>query len=128
MYIVEIFGRIFISALFIVEGLKKIFDPDMSVMYMLDHGVPEFLFYPSVAFEIIIPIFLVAGYKTKIMASMLALFVLTVTLIFHAHHVFSDGIQLTALLKNFAIIGGLLIIISNKPQIYSFDYYLKNKK
>tara|TARA_B100000945_G_C20228836_1_gene524255 strand:+ start:312 stop:698 length:387 start_codon:yes stop_codon:yes gene_type:complete len=128
MYIVEIFGRIFISALFIVEGLKKIFDPDMSVMYMLDHGVPEFLFYPSVAFEIIIPIFLVAGYKTKIMASMLALFVLTVTLIFHAHHVFSDGMQLTALLKNFAIIGGLLIIISNKPQIYSFDYYLKNKK
>jgi len=128
MYIVEIFGRIFISALFIVEGLKKIFDPDMSIMYMLDHGVPEFLFYPSVAFEIIIPIFLVAGYKTKIMASMLALFVLTVTLIFHAHHVFSDGMQLTALLKNFAIIGGLLIIISNKPQIYSFDYYLKNKK
>ena len=62
------------------------------------------------------------------MASMLALFVLTVTLIFHAHHVFSDGMQLTALLKNFAIIGGLLIIISNKPQIYSFDYYLKNKK
>ena len=128
MHIVEVFGRIFISLLFILEGIRKIFNPDMSMMYMSEYGVPEILFYPSVAFEIIVPLILIAGYKTKIMASLLALFVLSVTLIFHAHHVFSDGMQLTALLKNFAIIGGLLIIISNKPQIYSFDYYLKNKK
>lgn len=128
MYIVEIFGRIFISALFIIEAIKKFFNPDISMMYMSDHGVPEFLFYPSIAFELIVPLLLIAGYKTKIMASALALFVLSVTLIFHAHHVFSDGLQLTALLKNFSIIGGLLIIISNKPQICSFDYYLENKK
>jgi putative oxidoreductase len=128
MHIVEVFGRIFISALFIIEAIKKIFNPDMGMMYMSDHGVPEFLFYPSVAFELIIPLLLIAGYKTKIMASILALFVLAVTLIFHAHHIFSDGMQLTSLLKNFAIIGGLLIIISNKPQICSFDYYLENKK
>ncbi len=128
MYIVEFFGRIFISALFIIEGTKKIFNPDMGMMYMSDHGVPEILFYPSIAFELIVPLFLIAGYKTKIMSSLLALFVLTVTLIFHAHHIFSDGMQLTALLKNFAIFGGLLIIISNKPQTFSFDYYLKNKK
>ena len=95
---------------------------------MSDHGVPEFLFYPSIAFELIVPLLLIAGYKTKIMASALALFVLSVTLIFHAQHVFSDGLQLTTLLKNFSIIGGLLIIISNKPQICSFDYYLENKK
>ena len=128
MHIIEVFGRIFISALFIIEAIKKFFNPDISMMYMSDHGVPEFLFYPSIAFELIVPLLLIAGYKTKIMASALALFVLSVTLIFHAPHVFSDGLQLTALLKNFSIIGGLLIIISNKPQICSFDYYLENKK
>ena len=128
MHIIEVFGRIFISALFIIEAVKKFFNPDISMMYMSDHGVPEFLFYPSIAFELIVPLLLIAGYKTKIMASALALFVLSVTLIFHAQHVFSDGLQLTALLKNFSIIGGLLIIISNKPQICSFDYYLENKK
>ena len=128
MHIIEVFGRIFISALFIIEAIKKFFNPDISMMYMSDHGVPEFLFYPSIAFELIVPLLLIAGYKTKIMASALALFVLSVTLIFHAHYVFSDGLQLTALLKNFSIIGGLLIIISNKPQICSFDYYLENKK
>ena len=128
MHIIEVFGRIFISALFIIEAIKKFFNPDISMMYMSDHGVPEFLFYPSIAFELIVPLLLIAGYKTKIIASMLALFVLSVTLIFHTHDVFSDGLQLTALLKNLSIIGGLLIIISNKPQICSFDYYLENKK
>ncbi len=128
MHIIEVFGRIFISALFIIEATKKFFNPDISMMYMSDHGVPEFLFYPSIAFELIVPLLLIAGYKTKIIASMLALFVLSVTLIFHTHDVFSDGLQLTALLKNLSIIGGLLIIISNKPQICSFDYYLENKK
>jgi len=128
MHIVEVFGRIFISALFLIEAVRKFFNPDMSMMYMSDHGVPEFLFYPSIAFEIIIPLFLITGYKTRIAASLLAVFVLTVTLIFHSHHIIDDSMQLTIFLKNLAIIGGLLLIISNKPQICSVDYYLESKK
>ena len=128
MHIVEVFGRIFISALFLIEAVRKFFNPDMSMMYMSDHGVPEFLFYPSIAFEIIIPLLLIVGYKTRISASLLAVFVLTVTLIFHSHHIIDDSMQLTIFLKNLAIIGGLLIIISNKPQICSVDYYLESKK
>ena len=128
MHIVEVFGRIFISALFLIEAIRKFFNPDMSMMYMSDHGVPDFLFYPSIAFEIIIPLLLIVGYKTRIVASLLAVFVLTVTLIFHSHHIIDDGMQLTIFLKNLAIIGGLLLIISNKPQICSVDYYLESKK
>ena len=128
MHIVEVFGRIFISALFLVEAVRKFFNPDMSMIYMSDHGVPEFLFYPSIAFEIIIPLLLIVGYKTRIAASLLAVFVLTVTLIFHSHHIIDDSMQLTIFLKNLAIIGGLLLIISNKPQICSVDYYLESKK
>ena len=128
MHIVEVFGRIFISALFLIEAIRKFFNPDMSMMYMSDHGVPEFLFYPSIAFEIIIPLLLIAGYKTRIAASLLAVFVLAVTLIFHSHHIIDDGMQLTIFLKNLAIIGGLLLIISNKSQICSVDYYLESKK
>ena len=87
MHIVEVLGRIFISALFLIEAVRKFFNPDMSMIYMSDHGVPEFLFYPSIAFEIIIPLLLIVGYKTRIAASLLAVFVLTVTLIFHSHHI-----------------------------------------
>ena len=128
MHIVEVFGRIFISALFLIEAVRKFFNPDMSMIYMSDHGVPEFLFYPSIAFEIVIPLVLIAGYKTRIAASLLAVFVLAVTLIFHSHHIIDDSMQLTIFLKNLAIIGGLLLIISNKSQICSVDYYLESKK
>ena len=128
MHIVEVFGRIFISALFLIEAVRKFFNPDMSMIYMSDHGVPEFLFYPSIAFEIIIPLLLIVGYKTRIVASLLAVFVLTVTFIFHSHHIIDDSMQLTIFLKNLAIIGGLLLIISNKSQICSVDYYLESKK
>ena len=68
MHILEVLGRIFISFLFLVEAVRKFLDPDMSMMYMSDHGVPEFLFYPSLAFELIIPLFLIVGYHTKIVA------------------------------------------------------------
>ena len=128
MHIFEVLGRIFISFLFLVEAVRKFLDPDMSMMYMSDHGVPEFLFYPSLVFELILPLFLIAGYYTKIVASLLALFVLTVTFIFHGHNIFADSLQLTIFLKNLAIFGGLLVIIASKPQICSVDYYLKFKK
>ena len=86
------------------------------------------MFYPSLAFVILFRLLLIAGYKTRFVASLLALFVLAVTLIFHTHHIFEDGMQLTILLKNISIIGGLLILIANKPQICSFDYFIENKK
>ena len=128
MHIVEVFGRLFISLLFLIEAVRKFFDPDMSMIYMSDHGVPEILFYPSVAFEIIVPLLLIVGYKTRIVASLLALFVLTVTLIFHTHHILEDGMQLVIFLKNISIIGGLLIVIANKPQICSLDYHYESKR
>ena len=128
MHILDVFGRLLISSLFLIEAVRKFLNPDITMMYMSDHSVPEFLFYPSIAFELILPLLLIAGYKTRIVASLIALFVIAVTLIFHTHHIIADGSQLTIFLKNIAIVGGLLVIIANKPQICSIDYYLESKK
>ena len=126
MHIVEVLGRIFVSSLFIVEAIRKFFSPDEGMMYMSDYGVPEILFYPSLIFEFVVPLILIAGFKTKFFASLLFLFVLSVTVIFHTD--FSNNMQMISFLKNLAIMGGLLIIISNKPQMCSIDYYLESKK
>ena len=128
MHILDVIGRLLISSLFLIEAVRKFLNPDITMMYMSDHSVPEFLFYPSIAFELILPLLLIVGYKTRIVASLIALFVIAVTLIFHTHHIIADGSQLTIVLKNIAIIGGLLVIIANKPQICSIDYYLESKK
>ena len=126
MHIVEVIGRIFISSLFIIEAIRKFFSPDEGMMYMSDYGVPEILFYPSLIFEFVVPLILIAGFKTRFFASLLFLFVLSVTVIFHTD--FSNNMQMISFLKNLAIMGGLLIIISNKPQMCSIDYYLESKK
>ena len=126
MHIVEVLGRIFISSLFIVEAIRKFFSPDEGMMYMSDYGVPEILFYPSLIFEFVVPLILIAGFKTRFFAFLLFLFVLSVTVIFHTD--FSNNMQMISFLKNLAIMGGLLIIISNKPQMCSIDYYLESKK
>ena len=126
MHIVEVLGRIFISSLFIIEAIRKFFSPDEGMIFMSDYGVPEILFYPSLIFEFVVPLILIAGFKTRFFASLLFLFVLSVTVIFHTD--FSNNMQMISFLKNLAIMGGLLIIISNKPQMCSIDYYLESKK
>ena len=126
MHIIEVFGRLFISALFLIEAVKKFLNPDESIMYMDGFGVPEFLFYPALLVELILPLLLIVGYKTRISALALAVFTIVVTLIFHTD--FSNNMQMIALLKNFAITGGLMVLFSQKPQICTLDYYLESKK
>ena len=124
MHIVEAFGRIFISSLFIFEAFKKFSLKEETIFYMEDYGVPEILFYPALLFEMIFPILLIIGYKTKISAFAMFIFTIVVTIIFHSD--FGDQIQLMAFLKNLAIAGGFLIISTNEPKVCTLDYYLKN--
>ena len=126
MHIVEVFGRILLSALFLVEGVRKFFFQEETIMYMEDYGVPEILFFPSIILEILFPILLIIGYKTRFSASIMALFTLTVALIFHTN--FDNQMELIIFLKDIAIAGGFLIIAANEPKIYSIDYFLKYKK
>jgi len=126
MHIVEFFGRILLSALFLVEGVRKFFFQEETIMYMEDYGVPEILFFPSLSLEIVFPILLIVGYKTRFSASIMALFTLTVALIFHTN--FDNQMESIMFLKDIAIAGGFLIIAANEPKICSIDYFLKSKR
>ena len=126
MHIIEAFGRILISSLFLIEGVRTVFFQEETIMYMEDYGVPEILFFPSIILEVLFPILLIIGYKTRFSASIMALFTLTVALIFHTN--FENQMELIIFLKDIAIAGGFLIIAANEPKICSIDYYLKSKK
>jgi putative oxidoreductase len=126
MHIVEVFGRMLLSTLFLVEGVRKFFFQEETIMYMEDYGVPEILFFPSLSLEIVFPILLIVGYKTRFSASIMALFTLTVALIFHTN--FDDQMESIIFLKDIAIAGGFLIIAVNEPRICSIDYFLKSKR
>ena len=126
MHIVEFVGRILLSTLFLIEGLGKISMREDVIMYMEDYGVPGILFFPAIILEILFPLLLIAGYRTKWVASVMALFTFTVAIIFHTD--FSEGMQMMLFLKDIAIAGGFMIIIAYGPGKISLDHYLKSKQ
>ncbi len=126
MHIVELIGRILLSALFLIEGIGKIFMQENVVMYMEDYGVPGILFIPAVIVEILFPLFLIIGYKTRLTALVMALFTFIVAIIFHTD--FTEGTQMVFFLKDLAIAGGFMIIFAYGPNRISLDYFLKSKQ
>ena len=126
MHIVELIGRIFLSTLFLIEGVGKLFTQEQVIMYMEDYGVPGILFIPAVVLEILFPLLLIVGYRTKWAASIMALFTFTVAIIFHTD--FSEGMQLVFFLKDIAIAGGFMIIVAYGPGKISLDHYFNSKK
>ena len=125
MHIIEVLGRILLSSLFLVEGVRKFFFQEETIMYMEEYGVPEILFFPSLILEILFPILLIIGYKTRISALIMALFTLSVAIIFHTD--FQNQMELIMFLKDIAIAGGFLIIAASEPKICSIDYMLKSR-
>ena len=125
MHIVELIGRIFLSTLFLIEGIGKLFTQEQVITYMEDYGVPGMLFIPAVVVEILFPLLLIVGYKTRLAALVMALFTLTVTIIFHTD--FSNGMQLILFLKNLAIAGGFVIVFAYGSNKLSMDHFLKSK-
>ena len=125
MHIVEFIGRLLLAALFLIEGFGKISMQEDVIMYMEDYGVPEILFVPATVLEILFPLLLIVGYKTKWVASVMALFTFTVAIIFHTD--FSEGMQLIFFLKDLAIAGGFMIILVYGPGKISLDHYFKSK-
>ena len=126
MHIVELFGRIFLSALFLIEGFGKISIQEDVIIYMESYGVPGILFGPAIVLEIIFPLLLIVGYKTKWVASGMALFTFTVAIIFHTD--FSEGMQMMLFLKDIAIAGGFMLIVVYGSGKISLDHYFKSKQ
>ena len=126
MYILEFFGRVLLSLLFLIEGFGKISMQEDVIMYMEDYGVPGILFAPATVLEILFPLLLIVGYRTKWAAAVMALFTFAVAIIFHSD--FSEGMQMIFFLKDIAIAGGFMIIVTYGPGKISLDHYFKSKQ
>ena len=117
--LIDFVGRVLISVLFLLSAYNKILSIDGSVSWMEGFGISGLLLYPTIALEIILPIFIIIGYKAKISAALLAIFCLATSFIFH--YDFNDQIETTAFLKNLGLAGGFLFILVNGTKDWSID-------
>ena len=121
--VLDLIGRIFISALFLISAINKIFNLEGSMSWMEGFGIPGFLIFPAIAIEIILPIFVIVGYRARIAAGILAIFCLITAFLFHFD--FSNQPQFISFLKNIGLAGGFLFIVANGTKDWAVD---KEKK
>tara|TARA_B100001123_G_C14967607_1_gene890291 strand:+ start:404 stop:775 length:372 start_codon:yes stop_codon:yes gene_type:complete len=119
MHLVDLIGRIFLSLIFLIAGIRKIFNIEGTLDYMWNYGLADYLLAPAIIIEILFPILVIIGYKTKLSSLILSLFAILLAIIFHND--FNNQMQLMSFLKNFAIAGGFLIIFVKGPGKYSLD-------
>ena len=117
--VLDLLGRILISALFLLNGVFKISNYDGTVGWIESFGMPGILIIPAIMLEVIGPILIIVGYKAKIAAGFLSLFCILTAIIFHND--FSDQMQLTSFLKNIALAGGFLFIVVNGSKDLSIE-------
>jgi putative oxidoreductase len=121
--ILALAGRLLLASIFIflASAFGKITNFDATVQYMETHGLPSapLLCAAAVAVEALGGVALILGYHARWGAGALALFLLTATWIFHTGHTGPD--QRIHLLKNLAILGGLLQVMAFGPGAMSFE-------
>lgn len=103
-------ARVLIGALFLLAGLGKLGDVAGFAGYLASGGLPAFLAWPAVLFEIAVGAALIAGFQTRLVALAAAAFCVVAALLYHLN--FADQMQIAMFFKNFAIAGGLLLLAS----------------
>ncbi len=104
-------GRVLIGAPFILSGLSKLAAHDATVGYIGSAGLPltQVGWLIAIVVELGGGALLVAGYRARAVALVVALFVLATAIFFHRN--FADQNQMIHFLKNIMLVGGLLQIV-----------------
>ena len=117
--LIDLLGRLLISALFLISAYDKVLSIDGTMSWMEGFGVPGMLLYPTIALEIILPLFVIIGYNARVSAGLLSIFCIATAFIFH--YDFVDQMQTIAFLKNLGLAGGFLFIVANGTKNWSVD-------
>jgi putative oxidoreductase len=115
----ELGGRVLLSGLFLLSGVGKLGAYSATAGYMASVGVPGALLPLVIAIELLGASAIIAGWKTRIVAFLLAGFTLLSALIFHSN--FANQIEMIMFLKNVSIAGGFLLLVANGAGAYSLD-------
>ena len=114
-------GRVMMSAIFLLSGVGKLAAPAATLAMIKAAGLPlPEVSYAAAAFvEVAGGLLLVAGYRTRIVALVLAAFSLATAVTFHT--AFADQNQMIHFLKNVAMAGGLLQVAAFGAGSLSLD-------
>lgn len=112
-------GRVLIGALFLFAGLGKLGDVAGFSGYLVSGGLPAFLAWPAVLFEIVLGLAVIAGFQTRIFALLGAAFCVVAAFLYHFN--LADQMQAAMFFKNLAIAGGFLLLAAHGAGRFAVD-------
>lgn len=116
--ILALVGRLLLASIFLASAFGKITNFEATLKYMEAHGMPAAAFFCAcaVGVEALGGVCLALGFQTRWGAALLAGFLVAATWIFHG-----GPDQRIHLLKNLAILGGLLQVMAFGPGAMSLE-------
>ena len=126
--ILTVAGRTMLALIFLMSALgNKIPNFNGIAQYMGSEGVPapQVLLAGAIAFLLVGSASLILGYKARIGAGLLFVFLVLATYYFHDFWTFADAgerqQQTIQFMKNLALMGGMLFIVANGAGPWSLD-------
>lgn len=111
-----VFARVFLALLFVIGGLNMLMNFDNTVGYigsLTNESAAAFLTVLAIIFKLGGGVMLLLNWRTALAVEMLIVFTVLATILGHMSFTgdpMTDQMQYTQILKNLAIIGGLLLM------------------
>lgn len=118
---VPLIGRILLTLLFFVAGYNKLMNVAGTAGYFGKIGLPmpDVTVWIVIAIELVGALLILIGWKTRVVAWVMAIFTVATAVIGHKFWV--DPSQATQFLKNLAIAGGFIMLAYAGPGRLSVD-------
>jgi putative oxidoreductase len=111
--------RLFLAAMFIPAGLGKTGDVAGFAGYLTSGGLPAFLAWPSIIFEVLLGLSMLIGFQARWMALLGAGFCVLAGLLYHFAP--ADQMQMILFFKNLGVAGAFLMIFAHGPGKLAID-------
>ncbi|MES2542173.1 MAG: DoxX family protein [Pseudomonadota bacterium] len=111
--------RLFLAVVFIPAGLGKLGDVAGFAGYLTSGGLPAFLAWPSIIFEVLLGLSMLIGFQARWMALLGAGFCVLAGLLYHFAP--ADQMQMIMFFKNLGIAGAFLMIFAHGPGKLAVD-------
>lgn len=124
--VMPLIGRILISVIFLLSGMVKLESWSGSAAFLASKHfpVPSLMLVGAVIVEVLGGICLILGFKARIAAFIMFLYLIPTTIIFHDFWAMQGAMRMDNMahfLKNLAIMGGLLMLSAYGPGKLSVD-------
>lgn len=131
--VVSVLGRVMLATIFLLSAVgNKIPNFQGVAGYMASEGVPapQVMLAGAIVFLIVGSLSVVTGYKIRIGASLLLVFLILATYFFHDFWTM-DGAdreaQMIQFMKNLSLMGAMVFLIANGPGAGSLEQKLAKK-